>query len=222
MNIRKALLIGTCLAGGVLALPANAQQCGPGCPACSGKAIGDLLAPKTLFGTVLYIPDGEEETSVYNIRYGVFSWLDAGIGYAQDAEEVIWSVRVQPISQDLEGWRPGLVAGTGSIQTGGSDQSLYAQLLKTWDVVEGKLEVSLAGGYATDWPDFEEDWGLGTVSVTLYDCVSPFYTYDGLNSHAGVSVYVTEWLTLTGYALEMEELALMAGVQWALGEKDKD
>jgi len=56
----------------------------------------------------------------------------------------------------------------------------------------------------------------------LYDRVSPFYTYDGLNSHAGLSVYATDWLTLPGYALEMEELALMAGVQWTFGDKEEE
>jgi len=56
-----------------------------------------------------------------------------------------------------------------------------------------------------------------SVSLTLFDRFSPFYSYDGVNSHAGVSYFVNEWLTVTGYALEMEELALSAGVQWDLG-----
>ena len=73
---------------------ANAQQCGPGCPACSGKAIGDLLPPNTIFGSGLFIPNGEDETAVYNVRYGLFSWLDIGVGYAQEADEIIWSARV--------------------------------------------------------------------------------------------------------------------------------
>ena len=67
---------------------ATGQQCGPACPVCSGKAVGDLLAPATLFGSVLYIPDGEAETAVVNLRYGLFAWMDAGLGYAVEAEEV--------------------------------------------------------------------------------------------------------------------------------------
>lgn len=198
---------------------ATGQECGPGCPVCSGKAVGDLLAPATLFGSVLYIPDGEEETSVFNLRYGLFSWMDAGVGYAVDTGELIWSTRVEPIKQDLGGWRPALLLGTGSVQTGGSDQSGYIQTAKTLEIIEGRLGISLAAGYATDLPDSREDWGLGTFTLTLYDRVTPFYTYDGVSSHIGLSFFATDWLTLTGYALEMEEPAVSAGIQWCFGEK---
>lgn len=58
--------------------------------------------------------------------------------------------------------------------------------------------------------------------MTLYDRVSPFYTYDGINSHIGLSLFVTEWLTLTGYVLEMEEAALSLSVQWSFGEKQEE
>ena len=70
----------------VLIEPARGQQCGPGCPACSGKAVGDLLSPETILGSVLYIPEGEEETAVLKFRYGLVSWMDVGIGYALDTE----------------------------------------------------------------------------------------------------------------------------------------
>jgi len=197
-------------------------QCGPGCPACSGKAVGDLLPRATILGSSLYIPDGEEETAVFNLRYGLFSRMDAGIGYALDAEETLWSLRVEPIAQDQDGWRPAFILGTGSVQTGGSDQSGYIQIAKTLEIVEGRLGVSLAGGYATDVPDLKEDWGLGTFSLTLFDRVSPFYTYDGINSHIGLSLFATEWLTLTGYVLEMEEAAVSLSVQWSFGEKEEE
>ncbi|OQY26691.1 MAG: hypothetical protein B6244_12715 [Candidatus Cloacimonetes bacterium 4572_55] len=198
---------------------ARGQECGPGCPACSGKAVGDLMPPETIFGSILYIPDSEEETAVLKFRYGLFSWMDVGIGYALDTEEPIWSVRVLPIAQDRNGWRPGLIIGTGSVQTGGSDQSGYFQIVKKLDVVKERLEINLAGGYATDLPDFEENWVLGTVSMTLFEKAGALYTYDGVNSHIGLSFFATEWLTLTGYVLEMEEPALSVGVQWGFGEK---
>jgi hypothetical protein len=201
---------------------ATGQQCGPGCPVCSGKAVGDLLPPATVFGSALYSPDGEEETAVFNLRFGLLSWMDAGIGYAVDAEEVIWSVRLAPISQDADGWRPGLILGTGSVQARGSDQSAFVILAKTIEVVEGRFGVSLAGGYATDLPDFEEDWGLGTVTLTFFDRVSPFYTYDGVNPHIGLSVFATDWLMLTGYYLELEEPAVLAAVQWGFGKKEEE
>ena len=198
---------------------ATAQQCGPACPACSGKATGGLLPQNTLMGSTLYIPDGEEETTVFNLRYGIFSWLDAGIGYARDEEETIWSVRIQPIQEDKKGWQPGLILGSGSVQTGGSDQSLYIQLVKSLEITDW-LALNASGGYATDLPDYEEDWGLGTITVTLFKQISPFYTYDGINSHVGLSWLPTDWLTLSGYYLEMEELAISIGIQWSIGKNE--
>jgi hypothetical protein len=196
---------------------AMGQECGPGCPVCSGKAEGALLAPATVFGSALYIPDGEEETAVLNLRYGLFSWMDIGIGYAVDEEEPLWSVRFAPVAEDPEGWRPALILGTGSVQAGGSDQSAFVVLSKTVEIVEACFGVRLSGGYATDLPDLAEDWGLGTVAFTLFDRVNPFYTYDGVNSHLGLALFATDWLTLTGYFLELEEPGIMAAGQWGLG-----
>ncbi len=82
--------------------------------------------------------------------------------------------------------------------------------------------MSLAGGYAKDLPDLEEDWGLGTFSITLFDRASPFYTYDGINSHVGLSLFATDWLTFTGYVLEMEEAAMSVNIQWSFVEKEED
>ena len=200
----------------------RAQQCGPGCPVCSGKAVGDLLPPATILGSGLYIPKGEDETAVLNLRYGLFSWMDAGIGYTREAGKYIWSVRLQPVSQDPGGWRPALIVGTGSVQVGESDQSAFIQLAKTLEIIEGRLAVSLAGGYATDFPDLEKNWGLGTFSMTIYDRVSPFYLYDGINSHAGLSFFATDWITLSGYMLEMEAPALSVNLQWAFGGREEE
>ena len=52
---------------------ARGGPCGPGCPACSGKSFGDPLPQATILASSLYIPDGEEETAVFNMRYGLFS-----------------------------------------------------------------------------------------------------------------------------------------------------
>jgi len=218
MRSKTVLVVVSLLAILVLTAPADAQECGPGCPACSGKATGDLLSPGTVLASGLFIPDGEEETAVLRLGYGLVSWMDVGIGYAADTEEVTWSARAQPITQDREGWRPAVIIGTGSVQTGGSDQSAYIQVAKTLEVVEGRLGVSAAGGYATDLPDLEENWLLGTLSLTLFDRASPFYSYDGVSSHVGLSYFATEWLTITGYMLEMEEPALSASVQWDIGK----
>ena len=104
-----------------------AQQCGPGCPVCSGSgsSTGALVAPATFIPNFLYIPNGEDETGVINLRGGVTSWLDLGIGYTVEAEKLIWSMRLQPVEESESGWRPSIILGTGSVQTGGNDQSLY-------------------------------------------------------------------------------------------------
>ena len=222
MKINKTLILMSIFLVFVLTEFVRGQQCGPGCPACSGKAVGDLLPPATILGSGLYIPNSDEETAVLNFRYGLFSWMDAGIGYALETEETIWSVRVQPFAQDQGGWRPALILGTGSVQTGGNDQSIYVQIAKTFEIVEGRVGISLAGGYATDLPDMKEDWGLGTISMTLIDRVSPFYIYDGLNSHTGLSFFATKWLTLTGYMLEMEQPALSVSIQWNFGKEKEE
>lgn len=198
------------------------QECGPGCPACSGKAIGDLISPTTIVGSVLYLPDSRDETSVVNVRYGLFSWMDAGIGYAVEAERLIWSVRFQPFAQDFEGWRPALILGTGSVQVGESDQSVFLQIAKTIEIIEGRLSFSVAGGYATDFPDWKETWGLGTFSVTLFDRIRPFYLYDGIHSHGGLSYFAADWLTFTGYWLELDAPAVSVHLQWTLGAKHED
>ncbi|MCD4652532.1 hypothetical protein K8T06_01195, partial [bacterium] len=128
------------------------------------------------------------------LRCGVFSWLDLGAGYAVDADDYVWSLRIQPVTQDLDGWRPAVIIGTGSVSI---------------------------GGYATDIPDVKEHWGLGTFSMTLFDRVSPFYTYDGENFHVGLSVFVVDWLTITGHYLEMETAAVSVSLKWDFSGSDK-
>lgn len=91
--------------------------------------------------------------------------------------------------------------------------------MKPKDLVEGAFNISLAGGYATDFPDFREHWFLGTVSLTLFDRLGPFYTFDGINSHLGASLFAKEWLTLTAYALELAEPAVSIGIRWPSGNQ---
>ena len=94
--------------------------------------------------------------------------MDAGVGYGVDGEDFIWSVRLAPIQQDFQSLRPALILGTGSVQAGGTDQSAFILLAKTMEVVEGKFGIGLTGGYATDLPDFEHDWGLASATLTGY------------------------------------------------------
>ena len=61
-----------------------AQECGPSCPVCSGAGNNDgaLLSQRTVMISGLSIPTADEERAVLNARYGILSWLDAGVGPA--------------------------------------------------------------------------------------------------------------------------------------------
>ena len=134
--MKQLLIIAAVLA--LISVPVMSQECGPGCPACSGSGSnsGNLLATGTLSLNYLFIPDGEEETGILNLRAGTTSWMDAGIGYAFKADKAVWNLRMQPVSEDESGWRTAVIIGTGSVQTGGSDQSLYLQAAKTFKLSE--------------------------------------------------------------------------------------
>ena len=127
-----------------------AQGCGPSCPVCSGagSSSGALLSQGSVMISGLSIPTADEERTVMNTRYGVFNWLDAGVGYAFRTRKVLWNVRAQPVLEQEASWRPGVILGTGSVQTGGSDQSVYVQFIKSWEFGEG-LGLQLSTGAAT-------------------------------------------------------------------------
>ena len=67
--------------------------------------------------------DGNEATVTIDVILVNVAPMVEDDGYTVDEEEVIWSVRFAPITQDQDGWRPGLILGTGSVQARGSDQS---------------------------------------------------------------------------------------------------
>jgi hypothetical protein len=182
-----------------------AQGCGPNCPVCSGAGSneGALLSQSSLMISGLSIPTAEEETTVLNIKYGIFNWLNAGLGYAFRTEKVLWSLRTQPVLEQENGWRPGIILGTGSVQTGGSDQSLYAQLIKSIKVGES-FGLQLSAGAATLLPDFDETYGLAGVTTSFYERYALFANYDGKSFHEGISWVPTDWLTLSFLMVESE------------------
>jgi hypothetical protein len=166
-----------------------------------------LLATGSLLASGIYIPEGEEETGVVNLRYGVFSWLDIGAGYTVEAEKPIWSLRLQPISENEKGWRPAFIVGTGSVQTGNSDQSVFAQLTKGWEFSEF-FALRLSGGIASLIPDFKRGYGLAGITMTVTERFSSFASYDGRKTHLGLSWVVTDWMTISGLLIESKEPAL--------------
>ncbi len=196
---------------------AYSQECGPSCPVCSGGGVsssGSLLAKKSLLLTGIYIPKGEEENGVINLRYGLFNWMDLGIGYTIKAEKPIWSLRVLPISEDEEGWRPGLILGTGSVQTGGSDQSVYIQLTKSWEFTEW-LALRLSGGIASLIPDFKQTYGIAGITLSVIEKFSPFASFDGENFHYGLAWIPLNWLTIGGLLVEGEYFAISLGFRYS-------
>ena len=198
-----------------------AQVCGPGCPVCSGsgQSTGALLSPKTFVSTAMAISNGEDETGVFNLRAGVSSWLDVGLGYTVKSDKFIWSVRLQPLSENEETWRLGIIVGTGSVQTGRSDQSAFIQATKAFEFSE-IFSVRLSVGAATLLPDFDQEYFLAGITMTVTEQWSPFFNYDGINYHAGLSWIPYDWLFVTGLMVEMKNPAIMFGFRWGFDEKD--
>ena len=189
-----------------------AQECGPNCPVCSGVGGNDgaLLSQRSVMISFLSIPTADEERTVFKTRNGRFGWLDAGIGYAVRTEKVLWSVRTQPVLEQEDGWKPGLILGSGSVQTGGSDQSVYAQLLKSWEISE-VFGLRLSAGAATLAPDFDETYGLAGITASVNERYAAFVNYDGKSYHEGISWIPSDWLTLSFLMVETEFPAISLG-----------
>jgi hypothetical protein len=193
------------------------QECGPFCPVCSGtgSSTSALVSPGVLIPNFLYIPNGEEETGVLNLRGGVTPWLDAGVGYAIEAEKYLWSFRLQALVEDEASLRPSLIIGTGSVQTGKSDQSLFVQVSKSWEFNE-LFSMRLSTGVASLLPDIEEYYGLAGITLTITENWSPFLSYDGINFHPGLSWIFRDKITIAGILIESKEPAISIGFRYDL------
>jgi len=198
------------------AINAAAQQCGPGCPVCSGSgsSTGALLPSGTLISTVMSIPTGEDETGVFSLRAGVTSWLDLGLGYTVKSKKLIWSARWQPLTEDESSWRPAVILGTGSVQTGKSDQSIFIQLTKAFDF-SGKFSARFSIGIASLLPELNRRYFLANLTMTVTERWSPFLSYDGRNFHLGLSWIPTDWLFIAGLMAEMKFPAILVGYRWS-------
>jgi hypothetical protein len=200
-----------------LVIYAPAQECGPGCPVCSGSgsSTGALLPSGTMVSTIMSIPTGEDETAVLNLRAGVTSWLDVGLGYTVKTREPIWSVRIQPIKEDESSWKPAVILGSGSVQTGGSDQSVFVQLTKAFEFSEG-IAARFSIGAASLLPDLNQGFFLAGLTLTVTECWNPFLSYDGRNFHLGLSWIPKDWLFIAGLMVEMKFPAILVGYRWSL------
>jgi hypothetical protein len=199
-----------------LGINVQAQECGPGCPICSGSgsSTGAILASGTMVSTVMIIPNGEDDTGILNLRAGVTSWLDLGLGYSIKSEKLIWSVRFQPIAEDETSWRPGIILGTGSVRTGRSDQSVFLQLTKAFDFSE-KISARFSVGIASLLPDLNQEFLLASLTMTVSERWSPFLSYDGRSFHFGLSWIPIDWLFIAGFMIEAKYPAVLAGYRWS-------
>ena len=195
------------------------QECGPNCPACSGGSSGGIIAKNNLVVSVLGIPASDDEYAVANLRYGVFNWMDVGVGYAFKAKNPIWSVRIKPLSENEDKWYPGIIIGTGSVRTGGSDQSVYGMLTKT---VEFSEKFALQGyvGAASVFKDFENPFFLSGLSAIFLEKFTVFGSYDGKNFHEGIAWTATDNLTLSGLLIETRYPSLSVSYRFDLGKKN--
>ena len=198
---------------------AYSQECGPNCPACSGGSSGGIIAKNNLVVSVLGIPASDDEYAVANLRYGVFNWMDVGVGYAFKAKNPIWSVRIKPLSENEDKWYPGIIIGTGSVRTGGSDQSVYGMLTKT---VEFSEKFALQGyvGAASVFKDFENPFFLSGLSAIFLEKFTVFGSYDGKNFHEGIAWTATDNLTLSGLLIETRYPTLSVSYRFDLGKKN--
>lgn len=201
----------------LIASPVVAQECGPGCPTCSGSGnnASALLATGDVAFSYLFVPDGEEETSILNLRTGITSWMDAGLGYGFKGEKVIWNLRIQALGESEAIWRPALLVGTGSVQTGKSDQSLYVQAVKSFKLTKSST-LRLSAGAVSLIPDFDEVYGLAGATVSYNKSFSVFVNYDGKAAHPGISWNPYSWLTIAGILIESETPALNIGLKFNL------
>ena len=138
---------------------------------------------------MLGIPDGEEETGTLNFR-------------------------IQALKDLEHSWRPGILIGTGSVQTGKSDQSIYLQTFKSFEISESSV-VNMSAGVASLVSDFDEIYGLAGVTISFLKNWNTFVSYDGKSLHEGISWSPVEWLTVAGMMIESETPAVLAGFRYS-------
>lgn len=193
------------------------QECGPGCPICTGPGnfSHPLIPPATIVIHSVWIPEHAEETAIHSFRAGIVSWMDVGVGYTYPSRKMLWSIRFQAIREDPRGWKPTLLLGTGSVQMGHADQSIYAQVTKSFSIEQVmKLRISL--GMATLMPDMNELALLASFVLQVKNRWALLYAYDTRENHLGITWYPYRWLMVSGLLFEMKHPGFSVGLRLAL------
>ena len=64
------------------------------------------------------MPTAKDEQGIVSLRYGLFSWFDAGVGYAFNARKIIWNARIQPGKKKKTAGAPVLFWAQGASEPG--------------------------------------------------------------------------------------------------------
>lgn len=214
--MKKLLILGSVILLG-MSISIFGQECGPGCPICSGSgnSTGALLSSGSTLASFLSIPGGEEENGVMNFRAGINSWLDMGLGYTIKAKKPLWSIRLQILKEVESSFKPSLILGTGSVQTGKSDQSLFFYVSKSVDLNE-LISARLSVGGAGLIPELDKAYFLSTLTLTITENWSPFINYDGRNFHYGLSFIPADWFFVGLLMVESKSPSILIGTRWNL------
>jgi len=127
----------------------------------------------------------------------------------------MWSFRLQLLYEKDTSMQPTVVLGTGSVQTGKSDQSLFLQISKARELNEW-FAIRFSLGIAGLMPDFEDVYGIAGLKLTITERWSPFLSYDGISFHPGLVWIPTDWLSISGILVESKEPAISVAFRFSM------
>jgi len=215
INMKKFIIVLTIILSVMsINLLAVGQECGPNCPLCSGSGLNSeaLLSKGTIMGSLLVAPGGEE-TIIPAVKFALHKRIDLGIGYINKSNIIIWNTRFL-ISEESEKY-PGIIIGSGSVRTGGSDQSVFITATKNLeDYIDKPFRFSF--GTSSVISDLHKIYFIGTVSYLYKEKIFPFLSYDGLNAHLGFSYILKENFNIGLILIEKRYVGISTGIRFNL------
>ena len=110
---------------------------------------------------------------------------------------------------------PTIIMGTGSVQTGKSDRSLFLQLSKSWEFIKA-FAIRISSGIASLLSGTERLYDLAGLTLTITDHWSLFINHDGINLHPGISWIPKDWLSVAAILVESSEPAISVSFRYSL------
>ena len=71
----------------------------------------------------------------------------------------------------------------------------------------------ITAGVASLIPEYEKVYGLGGITTSIAEKISPFASYDGINFHEGLAWIPLEWLTISALLIESKDPAISIGIK---------